>query len=117
MNSKIRFQKATQNFQKKYGNSTSADLQSFTLGWMKANEINIKTIEEDLLKKYFILDKMPQYKIYEQLRNGNIKIFTDVGSKTLCSFILKISGIWETQHNYGLTYKFIKNDSTIYLDN
>jgi len=78
---------------------------------------NIKTIEEDLLKKYFILDKMPQYKIYEQLRNGNIKIFTDVGSKTLCSFILKISGIWETQHNYGLTYKFIKNDSTIYLDN
>lgn len=48
MNSKIRFQKATQNFQKKYGNSTSADLQSFTLGWMKANEINIKTIEETI---------------------------------------------------------------------
>ena len=24
------------------------------------------------------------------------------------TFILKISGIWENNHNYGLTYKFIK---------
>ena len=24
------------------------------------------------------------------------------------SFIVKISGVWETQYNYGLTYKFIK---------
>jgi len=68
---------------------------------------NIKIIEEELLKKYEN-NKMPQYKINEQLRNGNLKIFTDIGNKTVCSFILKISGIWETEDKYGLTYKFIK---------
>jgi hypothetical protein len=69
---------------------------------------HIKIIEEDLLKKYDLSEKIPQLKIHEQLRNGNLKIFTDVGNKNVCSFILKISGIWETQYNYGLTYKFIK---------
>ena len=69
---------------------------------------NIKIIEEDILKKYEIKDKIAQFKINEQLKNGNLKIFTDIGSKLICSFILKISGIWETQYNYGLTYKFIK---------
>jgi len=69
---------------------------------------NIKIIEEDILKKYEIPDKVAQFKIYEQLKNGNIKIFSDVINKSSCSFILKISGIWETQLNYGLTYKFIK---------
>ena len=67
---------------------------------------NIKTIEENILKKIEI-KKIPQLKIYEQLRNGNIKLFNEV-NKSFCSFILKISGIWETQFNYGLTYKFIK---------
>jgi hypothetical protein len=69
---------------------------------------NIKTIEEDLLAKIEIKNKIPQYKIYDQLKNGNLKIFTDIGNKSVCSFILKISGIWETSYNYGLTYKFIK---------
>jgi hypothetical protein len=36
MNKSVKFQKAIQDFQKKYRNSTSADLQSFTLGWMEA---------------------------------------------------------------------------------
>ena len=69
---------------------------------------NLKIIEEELLKKADFFEKTPQFKIYEQLKNGNLKIFSDVGNKVLCSFILKISGIWETQNNYGLTYKFIK---------
>jgi hypothetical protein len=69
---------------------------------------NLKIIEEEILKKYENIKKIPQYKIYEQLRNGNIKIFNDIGNKTSCSFILKISGIWETEDKYGLTYKFIK---------
>ena len=69
---------------------------------------NLKIIEEDILKKSEITNKTPQFKIYDQLKNGNLKIFTDIGNKTSCSFILKISGIWETYNNYGLTYKFIK---------
>lgn len=68
---------------------------------------HLKIIEEDILKKYDIKDKVIQFKIHEQLINGNIKVFTDIGKKNSASFILKISGIWETQYNYGLTYKFI----------
>jgi len=68
---------------------------------------NLKLIEEEILKKYKS-NKIPSYKIYEQIKCGYIKIFSDVENKMFCSFILKISGIWETQQNYGLTYKFIK---------
>ena len=68
---------------------------------------HLKTIEEQLLKKYNT-NKVASYKIYEQVKCGFIKIFTDVGTRQNCSFILKISGIWETLTNYGLTYKFIK---------
>ena len=68
---------------------------------------NLKIIEEELLKKYN-MNKIPSYKIYEQMKTGYIKLFTDVGNRSQCSFILKISGIWETQYNYGLTYKFLK---------
>ncbi len=69
---------------------------------------NLQIIEESILNKYEVINKIPQHKIYEQIKHGNIKIFNDVGNKSVCSFILKISGIWETQLNYGLTYKFIK---------
>lgn len=67
---------------------------------------NIKIIEENILKKINI-KKTPQLKISEQLRNGNIKLFNMIDQKD-SSFIVKISGVWETQYNYGLTYKFIK---------
>jgi hypothetical protein len=68
---------------------------------------SLKNIEENILNKYEVENKYPQYKIFEQISNGNLKIFNDIGNKTISSFILKISGIWETQFNYGLTYKFI----------
>ncbi len=89
---------------------------------------SIKIIEDSILKKCNIKNKIIQNKIYEQLNNGNIKIFTDFKNKndinsninsnsnncvqTISSgvntFLLKISGIWETEMNYGVTYKFIK---------
>jgi hypothetical protein len=65
-------------------------------------------IEENLINKYNFVDKIPQYKIFEQLVNGNIKISNDFGNKSYCNLILKISGIWETQDKYGLTFKFMK---------
>jgi hypothetical protein len=68
---------------------------------------NLKIIEEDMLKKYRTT-KTPSYKIYDQIKSGYIKVFSDVTNRQNNSFILKISGIWETQNNYGLTYKFIK---------
>ena len=68
----------------------------------------LKMIEENLINKYNFVDKIPQYKIFEQLVNGNIKISNDIGTKSYCNLILKISGIWETQDKYGLTFKFMK---------
>lgn len=77
---------------------------------------SIRIIEENILKKVNIKNKNPQYKIYEQLINGNIKIFFDNKNKfinncensNLNHFLLKISGIWETDTSYGVTYKFTK---------
>ena len=67
----------------------------------------LKVIEEDILKKYKN-NKIPLFKIYEQISSGFIKIYFEIGSKYNNLFILKISGIWETQTHYGLTYKFMK---------
>lgn len=70
---------------------------------------DVKAIEDSLLKKINIKNKFPQNKIHDQLKNGNIKIFSDVNPKTYTnSFLLKISGIWETETHYGVTYKFSK---------
>jgi hypothetical protein len=68
----------------------------------------LKSIEESVLNKLNIKDKIPQYKIYEQLKNGNIKIFSESIDKINNTFLLKIAGVWETEYQYGLTYKFIK---------
>lgn len=68
----------------------------------------LQTIEDNIIKKINIRGKIPQYKIYEQLKNGNIKIFSENIDKINNTFLLKIAGIWETDMYYGLTYKFIK---------
>jgi hypothetical protein len=81
---------------------------SFNLNSNKEIIENIKNIEISILKKINIKNKIPQYKISDQLRSGNIKLFNDIPSKNNNLFILKISGIWESQLNYGVTYKFIK---------
>jgi hypothetical protein len=67
----------------------------------------LKSIEEGILNKVNICGKIPQYKIYEQLKNGNIKVFSETFEKINNNFLLKIAGIWETETEYGLTYKFI----------
>ena len=68
----------------------------------------IKHIEETILSKIKINGKMPQYKVYEQIRNGNIKVFADNIDDVTNKFLLQIAGIWETDYSYGLTYKFVK---------
>lgn len=70
---------------------------------------DIKKIEEEILHKYDGKNKSPQYKINEELQKGTIKIFCEINNEMTISqtVVLKISGIWETQNAYGLTYKFI----------
>jgi len=69
----------------------------------------IRAIEEGILKKLenVFYNKYPQHKIYEQFKNGHIKVFQEIQNKSDVSFILKISGVWEINSTFGLTYKFI----------
>jgi hypothetical protein len=73
------------------------------------NEINkIKQMEENIVQKMNKHNKTPQYNIYQHLLGGCIKI-SDTPPNELENtlIILKISGIWETETECGITYKFI----------
>ena len=69
---------------------------------------NIKKLEENILNKYNS-NKIHSYKIIELLRNGIIKVPKLINNSE-CSFMLKISGLWESEFNYGLAYKLILVD-------
>ena len=68
-------------------------------------------IEKYIMENYshpkVMTKKTPLYRISEQLNNGFLKIFNHIETKEKNEFILKIYGIWETDNEYGLTYKFI----------
>ena len=66
----------------------------------------IKSIEIEILEKINIERKKKIYKINEQLMTGYIKHLID--NKYANCFILKISGIWESENEYGLTFNFIE---------
>jgi hypothetical protein len=67
----------------------------------------IKNIEIDILNKSEISNKTQEHSLYKKLLSGNIKIITDVIKNKFDNFIIKISGIWENEYQYGLNYKFI----------
>lgn len=80
---------------------------SFDISQYKFIIEKIQNIEEGILRKISIPNKTPQFKIYEQIKNGNIKVFSNTSEQIGNSFLLKIAGIWETELEYGLTYKFV----------
>lgn len=61
-------------------------------------------IESLILNKYDI-PKNKIYKLAQQLDQNTIKLFNYIENYN--KIILKISGLWEDEHNCGLTYKFI----------
>jgi hypothetical protein len=73
------------------------------------NEINkIKQMEATILQKMNKNHKKPQHNIYDHLLSGCIKISdTPPAQLENVNIILKISGIWETETECGITYKFI----------
>jgi hypothetical protein len=67
---------------------------------------SIKKIEQIILKKYNSF-KSPCYNLSELLDGGVIRLFTDLTEKRkVINIILKISGLWEDDKTYGVTYKF-----------
>jgi hypothetical protein len=73
-------------------------------------------IEHEIIeqyKEYFKVQKANVYSLRNQLKTGSIKINsksftgnTNEENNTIIPFILKISGIWETDVNVGITFKF-----------
>jgi hypothetical protein len=60
------------------------------------------TIESDLLQKSAVgAHKTAVYRVTEQLNNGFLKVFNGNSD----TFVIKIYGIWESDSEYGLTYK------------
>lgn len=65
-------------------------------------------IEEIVLRMLNIKNKFPVFRIGEQLINENIKLFSDVPFKNIENqFVLKMSGVWESDTEYGIIYKFM----------
>lgn len=73
----------------------------------------ITKIENEILSKCNFTDKIPMFRISEQLKNGYIKVAI-INNVNIVSylqnlrFIIKISGLWSNEMEYGLTYKFIQ---------
>ena len=72
----------------------------------------------EFYKQLFQCKKKIVFMLKEQLQEGNIKLYKEhfynfikfpcKHKYYIPNVILKISGIWETDDNIGLTYKFIE---------
>jgi len=68
----------------------------------------IVNFEKNILNKLNITGKKSCNAISQQVGNGYIKLFSDVANQKeyeTYAIILKVSGIWESVNEYGLTYK------------
>ena len=70
--------------------------------------IKLSEIELNLLNLINMPEKTKHCKLLEQLNSGCVKFICETNQPQRKSrLILKISGIWETEHDYGLTFKFM----------
>ena len=78
---------------------------------IKDNEekiLALEQIERDILNHVNIQGKTMRYNISNNLRNCMINIYKNYKIKhRKDQFIIKISGIWVTDGEYGLTYKVL----------
>ena len=86
---------------------------------MLSNNIiqTISKIEYDIISKYnanmnMNISKQPVFRISDQIKNESIKVLSIKGlsinsnSTHKATFMIKISGLWSNELEYGLTYKF-----------
>jgi hypothetical protein len=81
---------------------------NFDLNSNKELLSNLFRIEQEILMKYDTPKKTKKLNIYESLNTGSLKIYPSTDShKSSNNFILKISGVWENEREYGLTFKIL----------
>lgn len=82
-------------------------------------------IEKQILryyKEYYTSSKTPLYSLHNQLHSGNVKIYKSYNEQSISpppgfapimkKYVIKMSGIWETDRNIGITYKFLELKSS-----
>ena len=73
-------------------------------------------IEKMILHNINIPDVCPVYKLKDQFLHNSIRVFENIDSPSRSlipgnyKFTLKISGIWVTDSEYGLTFKFFSQN-------
>lgn len=71
----------------------------------------LSVIEKQLIQCYMLFfgisNKVPSYYLKQQLQSGYIKFYRDYESSK-SNYYIKISGIWETTDEIGITYKIIE---------
>lgn len=71
----------------------------------------ISIIEKNILDRISFPGKIPNYKINQQLSYGNIKFYTDELQNEEEKYIyIKLSGIWESENEYGISFKFFNSN-------
>jgi hypothetical protein len=86
------------------------DLHSHRDMVIKISQLEFSILERYnyLLKTYKKCEKLPVYNLTTQLKSCSVKLFDDI-DKNLdeCNLVLKIAGIWESDKEIGITFKFI----------
>ena len=68
----------------------------------------VRRFEENILACVRISGKRRCCNLVAQLNSGFVKIFTDSAQAARSNeILLKVSGIWESEQEYGITYKFL----------
>ena len=88
----------------------------FNISAHKDTISKLKMLEESILSSLNISNHTPLYKLHDQLSVGNIKTMDPIETSSGLDFVLKISGIWVTDTNYGLTYKFSHLKQTLTIN-
>ena len=72
----------------------------------------LNELENDILSSLVDVEKKEKkFLLKEQLDNNYIKIIDENNvqkRQNVCNIIIKISGIWESKNEYGLTFRCIK---------
>jgi len=78
---------------------------------------DLKNLEKSILdhyQSYIMKDRQPDAIIAKQLSSNQIRVYHDnTKCNTKCNkkknnYVIKISGIWETNRKFGLTYKIME---------
>jgi hypothetical protein len=100
--------------------------QKKNMVWFQPYHINnINLIQRFCLLEREILDyykiyteskKAPSFILHNQLYSGNAKVFktrtnAESSSTSDAKYIIKISGVWESEDRVGITYKFQVQES------